>query len=32
MFKEILPYLFYLAGSVFFGIGSVICILRIIGR
>ena len=32
MFKEILPYLFYLAGSIFFAIGSIICILRIIGR
>lgn len=27
MFKQILPYLFYLAGSISFGIGSIICIM-----
>jgi len=30
MIKEILPYIFYLAGSIFFAVGSIVCIIRIL--
>lgn len=31
MWKELLPYIFYLAGSVCFGVGTLIVIFRVLG-